>query len=314
MKNIPLKNLRLQNYENVEFQPYFASTNKQILMIIFKTEADIQNYLSDLQLKGKSIGFVPTMGALHAGHGSLVIKAKDETDCVVCSVFVNPTQFNDKVDFEKYPITREADLALLLEWGCQVAFFPDVEDVYPNGMNAGSEFDFGYLDTILEGEKRPGHFQGVGQVVSRLLDIVKPSDLFMGQKDFQQCMVIQKLLELKENPYQTKLHICPTVRDADGLAMSSRNKLLSEPQRTLAATIYQCLVSIQSKQSTDSFSVVQRECLDLLTNKDFIPEYVSIADANNLSLLEDFDAKRKMVALIAAKIGSVRLIDNLLLN
>jgi len=283
-------------------------------MVIFKKEHDIRQYLKEQTNKGKTIGFVPTMGALHAGHRSLIEQSKQGGSLVVCSVFVNPTQFNDKTDFEKYPVTKEADIEMLLEAGCDVAFFPEVGEMYPNGAENTISYDFGYLDTILEGAQRPGHFKGVGQIVARLLDIVNPQYLYLGQKDYQQCMVIKKLLRHLGKEDYIKLVICPTVREADGLAMSSRNMRLTEPQRALAGTIYQCLVSIQGKQATDRFGLAQKECFDLLMDKGFEPEYVVLATAEDLTLLEDFAPDKDMVTLIAAKIGDIRLIDNLLLK
>ena len=282
-------------------------------MIIFKKEQDIRAYLSTQIGNGRVIGFVPTMGALHPGHQSLIEKAKASGALVVCSIFINPTQFNDKADFEQYPVATEADTELLIHAGCDVAFIPDVREIYPNGLEDTAPLDFGYLDTILEGKQRPGHFRGVAQIVARLLDIVNPGYLYLGQKDYQQCMVIRRLLELTGKADQVNLVICPTVREQDGLAMSSRNTRLTEPQRALAGTIYQCLISIQGKQGKDRFPVVQKECTELLKDRGLEPEYVSLADAENLSLLEDYSEKKPMVALIAARIGNVRLIDNMLL-
>lgn len=283
-------------------------------MIIFKKEKELRQYLSAEKHNGKVIGFVPTMGALHAGHCSLIEKARLETNIVVCSIFVNPTQFNDKSDYDKYPITIDADVAMLIEAGCDVLFLPSVKEIYPDGTEAAQAYDFGYLNTVLEGAQRPGHFKGVGQVVARLLQMVVPDKLFLGQKDFQQCMVIKKLLELMDKPSAIDVVICPTLREADGLAMSSRNVRLTEPQRALAGIIYQCLVSIQTKAATGNFELVQKECIDLLTKKGFEPEYVALANANDLQIMQQYDSNIKMVALIAAKIGAVRLIDNMLLN
>jgi pantoate--beta-alanine ligase len=184
--------------------------------------------------------------------------------------------------------------------------------MYPDGTDEASAYDLGSLDTILEAAHRPGHFKGVAQIVAKLLDAVQPDDLYMGQKDYQQCMVVRKMLEIDNRP--TQMHVCPTQREADGLAMSSRNRRLTEPQRAIAGIIYQCLVSIQSKKDNTSFEVVQKECMDLLRHKGFEPDYVAIADADDLTVLDNYEAGRKMVALIAAKTGNIRLIDNLLLQ
>ena len=258
------------------------------------------------------MGFIPTMGALHAGHISLIQKAKQDNTLSVCSIFVNPTQFNDKRDLEKYPVSTEADIELLLKAGCDVLFLPSVDEIYPDGEANFKTYDFGYLDTILEGAQRPGHFRGVGQVVGRLLEIVMPDSLYIGQKDYQQCMVLKKLAPMM-GLNDLKVIICPTTREADGLAMSSRNRRLTEPQRVVAAVIYQCLVSIQSKQHSCPFDIVRKECEDLLAAKGFATEYVALADARDLTLMNDYKADTLMVALIAAKIGEIRLIDNMLL-
>ena len=282
-------------------------------MIVFKKTADIIAFLNEKRTTNTVISFVPTMGALHEGHASLVRAAAQKPYLCVCSIFVNPTQFNDSSDFEKYPVTLAEDVAMLEDAGCDVLFLPSVEEIYPAGAAQMKSYEFGYLETVLEGAHRPGHFKGVGQVVGRLLDIVEPDRLFLCQKDFQQCNVLKKLLQLTGRNDRTELIVAPTIREADGLAMSSRNRRLTEPQRMLAGLLYQCLVSIQTKQSSGSFPIVQKECLDLLNAKGFEPEYVSLADADTLELLADYDRSKTMVALIAAKIGDVRLIDNLVL-
>jgi pantoate--beta-alanine ligase len=281
-------------------------------MVIFKKTADIQAYIAHERQNGAQIGFIPTMGALHAGHVSLVQKAKNEGCTTVTSVFVNPTQFNDKEDFDKYPVSTAEDIAMLIDAGCDILLLPDVAEMYPNGSDAMQTYDFGYQETILEGAQRPGHFKGVGQIVARLLDIVQPDQLYMGQKDYQQCMVVTNLLHQLNS--KINMNICPTMREADGLAMSSRNRRLTEPQRAIAGLIYQCLVSVNVKQTDGKFAIVQKECTDLLAAKGFEPEYVALADATTLELLNEYDSHRKMVVLIAAKIGGIRLIDNMVLN
>lgn len=283
-------------------------------MIIFKNVADIQHYLLTIRGKGMAVNFVPTMGALHAGHTSLVAEARKNSGITVVSIFVNPTQFNNTQDFEKYPISVEQDVQMLTDAGCDVLFLPSVSEMYPQGADKMPVYNFEYLDTILEGEKRPGHFKGVGQVVARLIDIVQPNALFMGQKDYQQCMVVKSLLAQLGKDEEVKLVVCPTQREADGLAMSSRNRRLSEGQRSLAGLLYQCLVSIKTKQTDSAFAIVQKECVELLADKKVNAEYVSLADADDLTVLDNYDPARKMVALIAANVGDIRLIDNMLLN
>lgn len=282
-----------------------------IVMVIFKKIHDLQHYL---QGHTKPISFIPTMGALHAGHLSLVAAAKEKASLTVCSIFINPTQFNDPNDYQLYPVTTAEDIKLLLGADCDILFLPDAGEIYPYGTEMATAYNFGELENVLEGAHRPGHFRGVGQVVGRLLEIVKPDHLYMGQKDYQQCKVIGKLIGLMGLEGKTILHINPTVREADGLAMSSRNRRLTEPQRALAGTIYQCLVSIQGKAGTAPFSVVKKECNDILTSKGFEPEYIALADADTLAEAEDYTQDKNQVALIAAKIGGVRLIDNMLMN
>ena len=204
-------------------------------MIIFKRPGDLHNFLENKRSAQKKIGFAPTMGALHAGHLSLVTEAKKQNDLVVCSIFINPTQFNDPEDFKKYPVTIEKDILLYEASGCDVVFMPLVEDMYPSGTKELTRYDLGFLETVLEGKFRPGHFQGVCQVMHRLLEIVLPDNLYLGQKDYQQCMVIRKLIELIGLEDKIKVNICPTLREKDGLAMSSRNARLLPDERINAA-------------------------------------------------------------------------------
>lgn len=280
-------------------------------MVIFRRSADLAEYLHIKQTEGNRVGFVPTMGALHKGHISLVDASKQKGLITVCSIFVNPTQFNDKTDLAKYPITTDADIELLLTAGCDVLFLPSEHEVYPEGSDKARVYHFGMLETVLEGAMRPGHFKGVGQVVARLLDMVKPDTLFLGSKDYQQCLVLGMLVKLMG--LNTEVVRCPTRREEDGLAMSSRNRRLTEPQRAVAGLIYQCLVSIQSKKDGGTFAVVQKECDDLLKKKGFTPEYISLADAETLQPMDDYSATRPMIALIATRIGDTRLIDNIVL-
>lgn len=276
-------------------------------MIVFKKVADLQAYLQGTTQK---IGFVPTMGALHAGHISLLQQAKADGCLTVCSIFANPTQFNDRNDFLKYPTTLDADMRLLAGADCDVLLLPDESEIYPEGPGAIRAYDFGPLERVLEGAHRPGHFRGVGQVVGRLLEVVQPHSLYMGRKDYQQCLIVEKLLAQMGLSEQVELIKCDTVREPDGLAMSSRNLRLSEPERALAGLIYQCLVSIQTKKGLASFAVVQRECNDILRAKGFEPEYIALATPADLEELSEYPSGEPAVALIAARIGGVRLIDN----
>jgi pantoate--beta-alanine ligase len=280
-------------------------------MFIFHHINDLQQYIGDHKKNGATIGFVPTMGALHSGHISLINTATQNTDIVVCSIFVNPTQFNNQNDFEKYPKTIDADIQKLESAGCHALYLPEIEEIYPQGFNNLPHYDLGEIESKLEGSFRPEHFQGVAIIVDKLLHIVNPNHLFMGQKDFQQCMIVQKLLQINQLPVD--LNIVPTKREQDGLAMSSRNVRLSEGERQLATLLYQCLVSVQAQKEHKSFKIVVKECKDLLAYKGVTLEYLELCNAHSLDILEDYNTNIPMVALIAAYVGEVRLIDNLVL-
>ena len=281
-------------------------------MIIFKKPRDIILFLSKKLNNNISVGFVPTMGALHMGHIALVKKAVNDNDTSVCSIFVNPSQFNDPKDFEKYPRTLENDVYLLEKAGCDVLFLPTPAEIYPDGMQAKRHYDLDSLEDTLEGKYRPGHFQGVCQVVHRLLEIVNPDKLYIGQKDFQQCLVIKKLVELLN--FKTDIIISPTLREADGLAMSSRNLRLSPEDRTRANNIYKALLEIQNTLPEKNISALKETAVKRLTKEGFKVDYIEIADRDNLVLKNDSDDKTNLVALAAAFLNNVRLIDNIILN
>lgn len=283
-------------------------------MILFKKTTDLSNYLDKQRKQGKKYGFVPTMGALHAGHISLINDSKKANDITVCSIFVNPTQFNDPKDFEKYPITLEKDIAMLEAAGCDILFLPAVAEMYPNGTNTSAHYELGYLETILEGYYRPGHFQGVCMIVHRLLDSVKPDNLYIGQKDYQQSMVIKKLIELTDMKDLINLNISPTLREAGGLAMSSRNMRLTEQERIKATEIYQALRLIKEQLKKGGLSSLKKQAVNKLIEEDFKVDYVEIADAGDLNIADEWDGKQKLVALAAVHLNDVRLIDNILLN
>lgn len=283
-------------------------------MVIFKRSGALREYLQAKKNAGLTIGFVPTMGALHAGHISLLREAKTQTGFAVASIFVNPTQFNDPKDFEKYPITIESDVKQLLEAGCDALFLPTVKEMYPDGTKATQHYDLGSLETVLEGEFRPGHFQGVCTIVHRLLKAAIPDKLFMGQKDYQQCMVIRRLLQVSGLEDHVALDISPTRREETGLAMSSRNMRLSPEEKEKAIAIYQALQFINKHWREIPLPELKQKAWQLLTAKDLRPDYVAIVDANDLTVVENNDTKQQVVALIAAFMGEVRLIDNLLLT
>lgn len=281
-------------------------------MIIYKRIADIQKRLMDAGAQGLSTGFVPTMGALHSGHISLIAKAKKDTDIVVCSIFVNPIQFNDPEDFKKYPVTVDADIYLLEKAGCTILFLPAVEEIYPEGLKKNVQFKVGFIETILDGKYRPGHFQGVCQVVHRLLEIMTPRKIYLGQKDFQQCMVIKKMAAI----YFPLLEIiiCPTEREISGLAMSSRNKRLTATQKQQASEIFKTLLFIKKNIRPGFLNNLLQTALQNLQAKGFRVDYIAIANAHNLQLLDTWDGKEKTVALIAAFLDEVRLIDNMMIS
>ena len=283
-------------------------------MIICKKPRELHDLLEKKNIGQYEIGFVPTMGALHAGHLSLVDAAKKQNKIVVCSIFVNPTQFNDPQDFKKYPITLEKDILMFEGVGCDVLFIPSVEDIYPKGTNNLEYYDLGFLETVLEGKFRPGHFQGVCLVMDRLLKIVLPNNLYLGQKDYQQCMVIKKLIELIGLKDKVKVNICPTLREEDGLAMSSRNTRLLPDDRIKATTIFKALLYIKENLKTGDTKKNKDEAKEMLLQNGFLIDYVEIANADTLALIENWNGKEKVVALAAAFLNNVRLIDNMVIN
>ncbi len=278
-------------------------------MIIFKQAAEISRYLLSKGRNHLTTGFVPTMGALHEGHIELVKKACRQNDLMIASIFVNPAQFNNPIDFAKYPNTIEKDIALLEKSGCDILFLPSVNEIYPDGYNSSIHYDLGLLETQLEGRFRPGHFQGVCKVVQRLLDIVKPTTLYLGQKDFQQCMVIKKLIEI--TGIKTHLIICPTKREADGLAMSSRNLRLTTEERKRASSIYEELKNIKKNINKTEIAVLKDSAKQTLVAKGFKVDYIEIAKTSNLQIIETYNNDQDLVVLAAAYLNDVRLIDNM---
>jgi len=281
-------------------------------MILFKRSEDLQHWVLEQKGNGKITGFVPTMGALHEGHMELIKACRSMVDLTICSIFVNPAQFNDPKDFEKYPVSTEKDIQMLHQAGTDVLFLPSVDDIYPQGQGGLETYDLGSLETLLEGRYRPGHFQGVSQVMSRLLKLVQPDHLFMGQKDFQQCLVVKRLIEIMHLSVQ--FHTVPTVREADGLAQSSRNRRLTSEQRKNAVAISQALFDIRGKLSSGDAVELLKQARKKLDAAHFKTDYITIARTSDLQPIVDWNGKEKAVALIAAFQGDVRLIDNMLLN
>jgi pantoate--beta-alanine ligase len=285
-------------------------------MILFKRAGDLAVWLQQQKDSGRSVGFVPTMGALHAGHISLIDISKKATSLTVCSIFINPTQFNDPTDFQKYPVTIEKDILLLEKAGTEVLFLPEAAEVYPGGTKDLERYDLGDLEKVLEGKYRPGHFQGVCQVMRRLMDLVRPDQLFMGQKDYQQCMVVRRLLELMG--MEAELHPCPIMREADGLAMSSRNLRLTEGERARAPAIYRALNLIREgasglnrEDSLGPLTEVLAGARSIMEEAGLRIDYVEVADAKTLMPVAAATTPR--VVLAAAFLGEIRLIDNMLL-
>lgn len=280
-------------------------------MVIIKTADNLADFLEKQRNTGTTIGFVPTMGALHMGHISLIDASRKENSFTVCSIFVNPAQFNNQSDFEKYPITIDQDIDMLEKSGCDLLFIPSVEEVYPPGLEF-PHYELGYLESLLEGEYRPGHYQGVCKVVDRLLMLVKPTILYLGQKDYQQCMVIKKMLQIRN--YDILIHIEKTIRENDGLAMSSRNARLNETERNQAVRIYETLCFLKNELTPGDLNAKKQMAAAFLTTNGFKVDYVEIANASDLHLLQHWDGRSNVVILIAAYINEVRLIDNFLVE
>ncbi|HSF45625.1 MAG TPA: pantoate--beta-alanine ligase, partial [Chitinophagaceae bacterium] len=246
------------------------------------------------------------------GHLQLMKTAQKENTHSLCSIFVNPTQFNDPQDFQKYPKTIESDIRKLENEGCNILFLPSVEEIYPLGLANGTHYDLGHLERVLEGSFRPGHFQGVCRVVDILLEITEPDTLYLGQKDYQQCMVIRKMIELTGR--STLLRICDTVRENDGLAMSSRNMRLTPEQRAIAPKIHEVLTTTKKIMKAGDLGLYQSNALNDLRNAGFRPDYFEFAHAGSLELMHHWNGTDPIVALVATFLGDVRLIDNMILN
>lgn len=280
-------------------------------MLIFNDIHSLKTELQRLSAQSLSLGFVPTMGALHAGHLSLLNYAATHCDVTVCSIFVNPTQFNDKKDLERYPRRPEEDKKLLQEAKCDILFMPDVQEMY-----AGVEiphFELGYLNSILEAQHRPGHFDGVAQVVYRLFDLVKPTKAFFGSKDFQQVLVVKRMCQLARLPVE--IFSCPIIRESDGLAMSSRNLLLTKEERVVAGNVSQFLQFAISmlgiKQLYEIQAAIEEKVAHLPSCK---LDYFEFANPNTLLPVTEYTSGEPIVALIAMYVGKIRLIDNQTFN
>lgn len=282
-------------------------------MEIFKTKASLQAYLQNARSTGKKIALIPTMGALHEGHLSLLNYAKPISDIRVCSIFVNPTQFNDPKDLEKYPRPIENDIELLESVDCDILFLPSVEEMYPD-KDEYWHIDLGELDRIWEGEKRPGHFQGVTQVVYKLFTLVQPNIACFGQKDFQQVMVIKRMIAIKDLPIE--LAICPIIRDHDGLALSSRNMRLSAEGKRQALALSRSLQYVRDHIHNDvPLNKIKQEAEHILMNTAGVTvEYFAICESSSLEEVETIDFSKQHVVLVTAWVEGVRLIDNMTIS
>ena len=277
-------------------------------MEIVHTIKDLQAGLSVLKAQGKKVGLVPTMGALHAGHASLVKRSVNENDVTVVSVFVNPTQFNDKNDLVKYPRTLEADCKLLEDCGATLVFAPSVEEMYPEPDTR--QFGYAPLDTVMEGAFRPGHFNGVCQIVSKLFDAVKPHRAYFGEKDFQQLAIIREMV--RQMKFDLEIVGCPIVREEDGLALSSRNARLSSDERENALNISRTLFKSRTFAATHSVSETQKMVEDAIAAAPGLRlEYFEIVDGNTLQKIGDWNETSYAVGCITVFCGEVRLIDNI---
>jgi pantoate--beta-alanine ligase len=277
------------------------------------TKSELTRQITACIRQGKTIGFVPTMGALHAGHAALVQKACSENEICVVSIFVNPTQFNNAEDLQKYPRTLEKDTTLLESLGVHFVFAPTAEEMYSaEEMQARFSFDFNGLDEVMEGKMRPGHFNGVVQVVSRLFELVRPTRAYFGEKDFQQLAIIRHMVEhstLSSNFNNLKIVGCPIVREASGLALSSRNERLSDNEKQTAVAISQTLIASLEWAKTDSLEEVQKRVIDTINAIDGLEvEYFEIVDKTTLQPTTTFD---NAIGCVTVYCGPVRLIDNI---
>jgi len=279
-------------------------------MKLIGTVTELQRELVKKEIK-TNVGFVPTMGALHEGHLSLVRRAVAENQLVVVSIFVNPTQFNDPKDLERYPRTLEADLALLQHTGCQFVFAPSVNEVYPEEDTR--KFNFGKLEEVMEGKFRPGHFNGVAQVVSRLFDMVKPDKAYFGLKDFQQLVIIKNMVKQLDLPVE--IVPCEIVREKSGLAMSSRNELLTPEQRVNAAVISETLFAAKELRDKKNVQELTEWVVEKVNQNPFLNvEYFEIVDDEQLQTVQSWEENNTKVGCIAVFCGKIRLIDNIVFN
>jgi pantoate--beta-alanine ligase len=274
---------------------------------LFKEIRALQGFIAKRRQEGLKIGFIPTMGSLHEGHLSLIRQSRSEGNFTICSIFINPTQFNQAEDFALYPRAKEKDIELLLSAGCDLLFHPEGNTMYPEGFIA-EQVEYGSITDVMEGLFRPGHFNGVVTIVRKLLEVVKPDHLYMGQKDYQQCAVISQLIQRESIP--VLLHKIPTIREPDGLAMSSRNARLTKEERQKALVISETLNLIKKEIRDKTVNQLKEEGLKKL-NTELRTEYLEIVDPETLEPINSIGKGNHAIALIAAWCGNVRLIDNI---
>jgi pantoate--beta-alanine ligase len=281
-----------------------------IMQIIYQISV-LKESLQPFRKMGSSIGFVPTMGALHEGHLSLMRACVKSNDCAVASIYVNPTQFNDKNDLRNYPRNPERDCEMLRQAGCNIVFIPGDDEMYPIPDNR--IFDFGFMGNVMEGKHRPGHFNGVAQIVTKLFDAVSPDNAYFGQKDFQQLAIVRKLVA--DMNYAINVVACPIVREKDGLAMSSRNRLLSAEARKSAPLIYRTLKEVKKQIHNKTVSEIEVFVKESFNHKNELKlEYFTLVESDTLLPVQQIQSNMPITACIAVFAGKIRLIDNIELN
>lgn len=281
-------------------------------MYILKTVKELTNFIGTCKQRGVKIGLVPTMGALHEGHTSLVKRSREDNDVTIVSLFVNPTQFNNKEDLERYPRQEEEDYKILAKEGVDVVFSPSVSEIYPdeNQLNLQKRFSLGEAAEVMEGKYRPGHFQGVAQIVNKLFLLCRPDKAYFGMKDFQQIIVIKNMI--KSEGLNVEIIACPIVRAVDGLALSSRNKLLTEAERKAAPEIFTTLVESVEFASSHSVEETKKFVIDKINSiPGFKIEYYEIVNGENLLPVDQWDEAEFIVGCITVYVGKIRLIDNI---
>lgn len=277
-------------------------------MLIYNSRRELSQWVASAQKNNKKIGFVPTMGALHSGHLSLIDKSKEENDYTVCSIFVNPTQFDNKIDLKKYPRDNERDITLLLNHDCDMLFLPKVEEMYPNGEKSLS-FNFEGLESQMEGAFRDGHFDGVATIVKRFFEIVQPDKAYFGEKDFQQLRIIEELVN--QMKIKTEIVPMPIFRESDGLAMSSRNTRLTDDFRKEAPIIFKVLNWVKENHLIFSLEEINKKVEEMFNKTNLKLEYFILADEKTLLPVTNLEETVKVRAFVAAYAGEIRLIDNL---